>query len=257
MSTVVAWTTKDCNGITSVYFISESRISWGSSNSIWDYGQKVFSLQYSGIIAYCGDVLFPTQTISQLKDLIDKEILFKNDERNINKIKIIKEYIENAFSNYPIKINGTTILISLVENTIFNLYEFIISNNTITIKELTVDANKPIAYGSGKKDFYSVFNRLKGDIYSRDIYQSFFKTIEEGKDKLSGGSIQLVGIYRNSRSQTFGIIQNNEKFIYGQKIVSKNIPLNIEWRNRNFEITDEKTLKIKKGAQRQPFNGNL
>jgi hypothetical protein len=75
MSTVVTWSTKDCNGITSIYFISESRISWGSPNSIWDYGQKVFSLKQSGIIAYCGDVLFPTQTISQLKDLIDKEIL--------------------------------------------------------------------------------------------------------------------------------------------------------------------------------------
>jgi hypothetical protein len=257
MSTVVTWSTKDCNGITSIYFISESRISWGSPNSIWDYGQKVFSLKQSGIIAYCGDVLFPTQTISQLKDLIDKEILFRNNETNENKIQIIKAFIENAFNNYPIKMDYTVILVSLVENKIFNLYEFTISNSIISIKELEVVANKPIAYGSGKKYFDKVFSRLKGDIYSRCIYQSFFKTIEEAEDKLSGGAIQLVGLYRDSRSQTFGIIQDNEKFIYGQKITSKDIPLNIEWRNRNFEITDEETLKIKKNAQMQPFNRDL
>ena len=132
MSTVVTWATKDCSGITSIYFISESRISWGSPDSIWDYGQKVFSLKQSGVIAYCGDVLFPTQTISQLKDLIDKEILFKNNETNKNKIQIIKDFIENAFNNYPIKINDTVILISLVENRIFNLYEFTISNSIIS-----------------------------------------------------------------------------------------------------------------------------
>ena len=80
MSTVVAWAAKDTNGITSMYFISESRISWGK-NEIWDHGQKVFSLNRCGIIAYCGDVLYPTQTISQIKDLIDKEILFKISEK--------------------------------------------------------------------------------------------------------------------------------------------------------------------------------
>ena len=256
MSTVVTWATRDSHGITSLYFISESRISWGS-NTTWDYGQKVFSLQNSGIIAYCGDVLFPTQTISQLKDLIDKEILFKNDDTNANKIEVIKEYIENSFNNYPIKINNTVILISLVKNKVFNSYKLSISNNAIIIEELNIIANKPIAYGSGKKYFDKVFSRLKNDIYSRYIYQAFFKTIEEAEDKISGGAVQLVGIYRDSKSQTFGIIQNNEKFIYGQKIISKNIPLNVEWRNRNFEIMDEKTLKRKKGAQRQPFNADL
>ena len=144
-----------------------------------------------------------------------------------------------------------------MNNKIFNLYEFTILNNIISIKEVEVVANKPVAYGSGKKYFDKVFSRLKGDIYSRCIYQSFFKTIEEAEDKLSGGAIQLVGLYRDSRSQTFGIIQDNEKFIYGQKITSKDIPLNIEWRNRNFEITDGQTLKRKKKAQRQPFNRDL
>jgi len=90
MSTVVSWAAKDNHGITSMYFISESRISW-NDNSIWDFGQKVFSLQFGGIIAYCGDVLFPTQIISQLKDLIDKEVLFKKSENNSKKINIIEK----------------------------------------------------------------------------------------------------------------------------------------------------------------------
>ena len=76
-----------------------------------------------------------------------------------------------------------------------------------------------------------MFSRLKGNIYSRYIFQSFFKTIEEAEDRFSGGAIQLVGIYRNSKSQTFGIVQNNEKFIYGHKlnnveVINSNIQLN-------------------------------
>ena len=98
MSTVVAWAAKDTNGITSMYFISESRISWGE-NAIWDHGQKVFSLNRCGIIAYCGDVLYPTQTISQIKDLIDKEILFKISDTNNQKISIIRKYLQNSLQN--------------------------------------------------------------------------------------------------------------------------------------------------------------
>jgi hypothetical protein len=257
MSTVVSWITKDNHGFTSMYFISESRISW-EDNTIWDYGQKVFSLQYGGIIAYCGNVLFPTQLISQLKDLIDKEILFKNNDDNSKKIHIIEKYIENAFNHYPQKLNGTTIIISLVQDKEFNSYELKFNDKKFQLTYLTLIENTPNSYGSGSSHFNTVFKKLEGDeIYSRDIYQSFVKAIDTTTDPKSGGSIQLVGIYRNSESKTFGIINKDEKFIYGQKITSLDIPLNISWRNENFEIVDIENMKIKSGAQKQPFNKKL
>ncbi|MCT7908440.1 hypothetical protein N5915_02600 [Arcobacter lacus] len=256
MSTVVAWAAKDTNGITSMYFISESRISWGK-NAIWDHGQKVFSLNRCGIIAYCGDVLYPTQTISQIKDLIDKEILFKISDTNNQKISIIRKYLQNSLQNYPKQINNTIILVALVLDQEFDYYELTLNNNDVALEHIELKANEPYSYGSGSQKFKSVFTRLKEEKFSRYICQAFFRTIEEGKDPLSGGPIQLVGIYRNSDAKTFGIVQDDKKYIYGQKIDSNAIPLDIEWRNRNFEIIDASTMKRKEKAQRQPFHKKL
>lgn len=264
MSTVVSWATKDTNGLASIYFISESRITWKNSNEKWDYGQKVFSLRHGGIIAYAGEVLFPIQIISQLIHLIDKEILFKDNDQNSKKIHIIETYIRDAFQSYPKSLDKSHIIIALAEKEEFNYYELSFEKGSLNLYYSNIEANAPKFYGSGKGYFKTTFKKLEGDeIYSRDIYQAFYKTMQDTKagvertDKNSGGIIQLTGIYRNGESKTFGILDQGNKYIYGQKITSLNIESNVEWRNENFEIIDIKTMKIKEGAQRQPFNKKL
>ena len=180
MSTVVAWAAKDTNGITSMYFISESRISWGE-NAIWDHGQKVFSLNRCGIIAYCGDVLYPTQTISQIKDLIDKEILFKISDTNNQKISIIRKYLQNSLQNYPKQINNTTILVALVLDQEFDYYELTLNNNDVALEHIELKANEPYSYGSGSQKFKSVFTRLKEENLVDTYVKHFLKLLKKAK----------------------------------------------------------------------------
>jgi len=126
------------------------------------------------------------------------------------------------------------------------------------VQYINISTNRPYSYGSGATYFKKIFNKLpKDEIYSRDIFQAFWKAIDTTTDTKSGGVVQLVGLYRNGKSKTFGIVNNNESFIYGQKISSLDIPLDIEWRNQNFEEVNIKTMKIKDHAQRQPFNKKL
>ena len=76
MTLIVSWLGVDTHGPTSAYIAGDSRISWNSRTK-FDYGKKVFSSkEYPEILAYSGDVLFPSIVLSQIIEMIDSNILF-------------------------------------------------------------------------------------------------------------------------------------------------------------------------------------
>jgi hypothetical protein len=79
MTTLFSWLSVDNRGPSSIYIVSDSRITWGSSGKRWDSGRKVFATKSADIFGYCGEVLFPSLVLSQLGDLIDRDILWSSD----------------------------------------------------------------------------------------------------------------------------------------------------------------------------------
>src|SRR5580698_11148888 len=84
MTLVLSWFARDSRKVSAAYIASDSRISWDLRTSvrglqlapsIWDSGRKLFVFRkYPDIVAYCGDVLFPTQLVTQAIDIFDMRV---------------------------------------------------------------------------------------------------------------------------------------------------------------------------------------
>lgn len=268
MTTLISWLGVDSRGPASIYLASDSRITWGNAEK-WDVGRKIFaSKKYPEILAYCGDVLFPSQVLGSIIDQIDNNLLIdENDEQSTKKNKIYN-CICDSFNSYPKRRrNEFQILYASRQNSkmksIFHAMKIAWNSskgwNLIDLK-IPVSSGLIDGIGSGTgslKEWYNKWQRsdIKGT--SRSVFSAFCDSLLSKKDVYSGGAPQLVGIYRKGPAKTFGIVYNNEKFFNGKNINSL-INLNkIEWRNNLFERCDGTTLCLLKGAQRQPRPKNI
>jgi len=109
------------------------------------------------------------------------------------------------------------------------------------------------AYGTGEKSvnkWYSYWSKTKHKRTSRSVFSSFCDALHSGEDPRSGGAPQLVGLYRIGPAKPFGIIYNDERYLFGLPItVTSNLD-SVEWRNTLFERCDWQTMEPLHNAQR-------
>lgn len=268
MTLIVAWIGADDkkNGkeISSLYFASDSRYS-SSSTTKFDYGIKVFGASsFPEIFSFCGDVLFPSIVLGQIIPQIDTGILLNETDNCDKKNNKIFNYIKTSLESYPDTFLGDsfTILHGTRYQKTFKLFRFVYTKN-LGVRSTEVPlgniSTKVYSDGSGatefNKNWSNIWDNPKHNDFgtSRAIYHCLHKTLEEIKDPSTGGLSQVIGLYRIKNSRLFGIVKDNNKYIYG-KLSNEDINSEkIEWRNQNFERIDPETLKIIEGAQKQPL----
>jgi hypothetical protein len=265
MTLVVSWIGVDSRKISSLNFASDSRITWGDAAN-YDFGRKVFGCKnHPVIIAYCGDVLFPSIVINQLVDQADQGFLFPTISTNEEKFNFFSVRIKQLFETYPSQQRGiTTDTLQILfacrnsENDFFcRQMIWIKSNNTWTINEVAFSAHsdKLFIIGSGKDEFekrFITFQESNEAKTSRAVFQCFCETLENITNRYCGGPPQLVGLYNRFNAMRFGIIHNNTRYFDGIEVASADDYSKIEWRNKLFELCDGNTKEIKPNAQRQP-----
>jgi hypothetical protein len=110
------------------------------------------------------------------------------------------------------------------------------------------------AYGSGAESAQGYVERwMREDVSgrtSRSVFSGFCDSIESGRDQFSGGSPQLVGMYRDGPAQDIGVIWSGKRFLAGVEIASPPSNSALQWRDRLFQRCDAVTLEPIKGAQR-------
>lgn len=272
MTTLVAFSSVNSEEVAAVYLASDSRISWpgvGGKLFSWDYGKKVFYSKRSPLMmGYCGDVVFPSQILSQIIDLIDNNLLKIENLSPQNVFTTISNIIKQSFNKCPKEVitSSFTIVICGRENT-GDFYCFELAWN----KEKDKWSDKPLniqknysavieKYGSGVENFKEFESRYIGsdfDRTTRGIFNCFFEAIKNGNDPRSGGLPQLVGIYKGTSGQCFGIISDGKRYLNGMEIPNNLNFGNIEWRNELFEVCDGYTLKRRDKAQRHIKPNNI
>lgn len=272
MTLIIGWLAVDERSPCSAYIASDSRFSWGK-NGAYDFGRKVFAFKSSpDIIGYCGDVLFPLVTLTQLVDICDANLLFENEMSSDQRSKIIFEQIKTQFTCYPYKqsyiINSPISIfhISRDINNSFYAYEFLwTQDDEWEYKKLKMkNSNSNIIFceGSGKVEYmetyYSKYLNGNNEGTSRNLFQCFCDTLFNCSDYACGGSPQLVGLYRGKKfnGMNFGIIKDKRRYYLGSPIENLNDYNFVRWYNKNFEICNANTMQLEKGAMRQP-NPNL
>lgn len=265
MTLLASWVGVDSRKPSSIYIMSDSRISWGDKAK-FDYGKKVFGCKSSpDIFGYCGDVLFPTIILNQIIGLADEGLLFADNSTCEEKSQAVITKLIQSFKNYPSEVNGITAdslqIIHCSRDTNANFYCNKIRWTKKTNKwsgenvDFKTHSDKLFVVGSGALEFlekYKSYWESENQKTSRALFHCFTDTLIDIKDKYCGGAPQLVGLYRIGNGKSYGIIHNGKRYFQGLQIDNLTNFDNIEWRNELFEICDGNTMKIKKYAQRQP-----
>ncbi len=265
MTLIVSWLGVDTHGPTSAYIAGDSRFTWNSTTK-FDYGKKVFSSkEYPEILAYSGDVLFPSIVLSQIIEMIDSNILFTKTLNCDKKNKLVFEKISHSFSKYPKLVSNIVNIMHITRDTIvnnypnFKCYKMTWSNSITSKREtmnLPMQSDLLFVLGSGRQEFIENYKRYQQGVNkstSRNVFHCFCDTLFNIRDKNCGGSPQLIGLYRkpDSASINFGIIHNNKRYFLGSEVPGTSNFNQIEWRNDNFEICDGLSMKKKHCAKKQ------
>ena len=81
--------------------------------------------------------------------------------------------------------------------------------------------------------------------------------MKSGGDPRSGGAPQLVGLYREGAARSFGVIFNNERYLFGLPVNLDAEWENVEWRNELFERCNAESKTVLEGAQRHSRPTNI
>ena len=272
MTTLIALIAVDDRRPSSLYFASDSRITWEPEKKQdghvagrvrWDAGRKLFACkQHADIFGYAGDVLFPSLVIGQMTDAADMGLLFPADDnsetRHCKFIDAIRSSINRRQNAPDFSFNilhGSRDSSGMTST--FRVWHSAYSteNKSWTDDEISVPTDKSKlfkALGSGGVSVWEhdalISQTPQGDT-SRGAFWGFCDSLRSNKDPLSGGPPQLVGLYRQGCAKTLGVVYNGERFIHGLPLPSGVRFGQVEWRDENFQRIDGDTLQLSKGAQ--------
>jgi hypothetical protein len=268
MTTLLAWVAADQRGPASIRVAADSRISWSSANGIvlrnWDFGRKVFaSYRHPDVVGYCGDVLFPTQTLGQMIELIDRDAFFPGRAEPREKVQLIVEALERAACKYPPEETRDFTIVHCTRVEEYMDGEFHVSIVSFSAGKAT--SVSPVAVpkksgvitilGSGANQYRSYLSKWQSsDIggTSRAMFSSFCEFLRAHPDPKTGGPPQLAGLLRKGAAKSFGIVWDGKLYLMGMEIAASQESREFECYNDFFEICDSMTLQPRDGAQRQP-----
>lgn len=263
MTTLISWIAVDKRQPSAIYLASDSRFTWPNKKH-WNVGKKLYaSTRYPEIFGFCGDVLFPAQVLDKLCHKIDFEHVVPSGVVFENKLGIVRKFISECFASYPrdAREHFEIQYISRSGSGMKSVFHAgIISwsgQEDVEAKVLEMPAVSGLIHssGTGKKPLSNWYYRWKtSDIKdtSRSVFGAFCDSLSSGEDPQSGGSPQLMGLYRVGSPRIIGVVWRGEKYISGSPLHVSECPAGIEWHNELFERCDPETLQPKKDAQRQP-----
>lgn len=265
MTILIGWLGVDSRSPCSAYLMSDSRFTWNGQKDSYNYGQKLFAFKSSpDILGYCGDVLFASQTLSQIVNMGDSGTLFPASANSTERSRIIYNQIKKQFEGYPeFARNASSIFhISRDNASQFNIfrYDYLPASGTWSMKELLANTDKSalvFAEGSGAQEFRRYYSKYQeGDIAntSRNIYQCFCHSLMHSSIPSCGGAPQLVGLYRGKRFHgiPFGVVYNHTRYLLGAPAPDLPDYNSVRWYNENFEICDGNSMERFTYAMRQP-----
>lgn len=267
MTLIASWVSADNKpeGLvpSALYIGADSQYTWPDGRN-YGFGQKTFCcINSPEIFGFCGDVLFPLNTINQLVALIDSSCFFKPDDPAEIKAGIVFDFIRDAFVNYPLKNIKFTIIYGTRSNGSFSIFRiYTDSSHNLTYEEMPIpsESNLVISDGSGSEDFkvrWSEMDDFRKDNYrtTRNVVYCLCNSIHNGNDKQTGGQPQIVGLYRGGNGKVFGYMNDGKRFLYGRETDFDNT-LNlqmVEWRNNKFERINPEDMNLIHNASRHYF----
>jgi len=252
MTTLIVWKSARKTSEETIYFASDSRISWTNSAHKWDRGRKLFYCKNHPIIfGFAGDALALSMAISVISDTLD--CIDPCELALVDVPKIASQMLNDATSVYPRDLyQETEVLIAFPgdgpAHTIIRLQKENPSSEwevkPVDTSSVDVHSNFIAAFGSGAKKFRAQLKRNQKDPQSgtaRFVFWNFLDFVNSGKDPRTGGNIQIIRLGFDGRANPVGLLYNEKFSILGAQLASDRIVSEIDWRNEKFEFVGPKT----------------
>ena len=279
MTSFIAWSGADTHGTSSMYFASDSRISWDKSGvNRWDTGAKVLACRcHPELFGYTGYALLPFTVLTQAYTAIDAGLRDPQAEYSAegkcdwlwNRIK------EQTYAHPTSPDHDFTILYGVRTGTktyihrrgkgkeppvhdaadpkaTFDLYALYWNSIARTFQS----AHYPVPHscssilrlsGTGAGNIRAaqeVWLQSPGKGTSRTMFSSLCDALRNGADNQSGGAPQLVGLYRQGPGRTIGVVTQEGAFFQG--VPFRHHPGSAaEWRDELFNPVDSTGTPIK------------
>ncbi len=239
---------------TSAYIASDSRVTQCGYKPI-DIAQKVFYSNYSpNIFGFCGDVIAGVTLIHHAISLFDSG--WARSEGIDNRFYMVMEMIQR---DAVVDRNLTILHITRKGYHNFGCCRYYTEAGKWNIEIQTIQNEGPkpfwVATGSGRNEYMDVFTKFASGNSantSRNVFQALSHMIESVETPSCGGHIQLVGLFGEGGGRPLGVVKDDSVWLSGCFLPNYLILDDLELRNRLFERCDQKTLKLKNGAQAQP-----
>lgn len=251
MTTFAAWIGVDPRGPGSIYLASDSRISWGTALN-WDRGRKVFaSSNHPDILGYIGDVLFPSLALAQVTSAIDAGVMYSIVASPAERFKQIESSVKASFTLYPKNQRQPFAIIYATRegefsNSVFHLY--ILSWNPLVgwkgAEMPMPDKSSTLCIlgsgGTALSEWQTRWESSTESGTSRAVFSAFCDALYSDQDPRTGGAPQLVGVYRKGSGRVFGVIYDENPFLFGMRLEKDvaSASSDLQWRNRFFERCD-------------------
>lgn len=258
----MGWLACDARGPCSAYIASDSRISNGIN--CFDKSKKLFALRNTpDILGYCGETLFSNQFLAVITSICDENRLLSEDMDYSERSNLLYSEIKNCYTSYGLNkefiriyhIGRNKHYLFEANKYTWNGYEWKnekINTHFSRSHMLFVDGSGKIEYNQRFKQFANGNNEGT----SRNFFHCFCDIMKDMQDKHTGGSPQLVALYRGEKFNGMyqGIILNSSRYYQGQNVDQYSHMSDVHWYNEEFEICDWETRLRKDGAMRQPIS---
>ncbi len=247
MTSFVAWVGVDARGPASVYFASDSRISWGTQAK-WDHGRKVFAAGSTpDILGYVGAVLFPSLVLGQITAQLNAGVLRKQGDEASAVWQRICGLVQSSFASYPVERERPfEIMYAARDGELLGAFAFRVwslgwNGSAWSEDDLGIpnSSARLRVLGSGRRSIDTWSSRWDSSRQggtSRAVFSAFCDSLSCGGDQFSGGPPQLVGLYRRGAAISFGTYFGGTATFAGQ--ICNGQESNVEWRNHLFERVD-------------------
>ena len=250
MTSVIAWLAVDSRQPTGLYFASDSRRSF-ESGEFYDDCIKLYAPEGSeDIFAFSGDVKFAQDFLSSTCSAIEaSQVPHGLKISPHGRAEWIQANLRSILSaTHSALRHNTTILYGTRygwgPRAVFYLTSYSINarSGEVLVRELSTEMNNSAVIelsGSGQphvRHAVSATTAVAGD-FSRAFFSGFCDSVLSGKDKHSGGAIQIVSIGCKSTSRHIGVVLPQGAYYRGQRYEGEDVPVgsNMNWRNTKFE----------------------
>lgn len=263
MTSLAVSVSVDARGPSGLYIISDSRITWGNADILWDAGRKTFSSRRTAdVFGYCGDAFFPPMILGQVIEQSDSGVLFSPDAPPKTRHDRIIDAFRRAMQtriNAPIQ--SFSIFHGSRESELmrsrFLMWEtrYDVTSNQWEDIEHNISTNQSYLVhidGSGKSSIEkrgNHWNQSTSKGTSRAAIWAFCEALQSGSDRFSGGPPQLVGIWRKGPAQNFGMLWHGKAYIAGLEVCGELDWQAVSWFNHLFEKCDGRTGRKLKSAK--------